>query len=146
LKDATKVLKDQIPRRTFHWKDHLSKFRREVYLDSLSGHYQLKGIGKGGKKFDKLLHPSLYERILAFRERRHVSTVDTGPLFPTKNGDYYQYKNLSNYIVRIIERTELPFVKEWTDRITPHYFRHFYTIYSRQQGGRYFLNSKSSCL
>ncbi|MCG3057101.1 hypothetical protein KZ287_33580, partial [Escherichia coli] len=46
----------------------------DVYLDSLSGHYRLRGAGKGGKRFDKLLHPSLYERILAFRERRHVST------------------------------------------------------------------------
>ncbi|MDW8518287.1 tyrosine-type recombinase/integrase [Priestia flexa] len=118
----------------------------DVYLDSLSGHYRLRGAGKGGKRFDKLLHPSLYERILAFRERRHVSTVlnpsDQGPLFPTKNGDYYQYKNLSNYIVRIIERTELPFVKERTDKITPHYFRHFYAIYSRQQGADIFLIQK----
>ncbi|MES9765395.1 tyrosine-type recombinase/integrase [Priestia megaterium] len=118
----------------------------DVYLDSLSGHYRLRGVGKGGKNFDKLLHPSLYERILAFRERRHVSTAlnssDQGPLFPTKEGDYYQYKNLSNYIVRIIERTELPFVRERNDRITPHYFRHFYAIYSRQQGADIFLIQK----
>ncbi len=118
----------------------------DVYLDSLSGHYRLRGVGKGGKKFDKLLHPSLYERILAFRERRHVSIAlnssDQSPLFPTKNGDYYQYKNLSNYIVRIIERTELPFIKERNDKITPHYFRHFYAIYSRQQGADIFLIQK----
>lgn len=118
----------------------------DVYLDSLSGHYRLRGVGKGGKKFDKLLHPSLYERILAFRERRHVSTAlnssDQSPLFPTKDGDYYQYKNLSNYIVRIIERTELPFIKERNDRITAHYFRHFYAIYSRQQGADIFLIQK----
>ncbi|WP_335577361.1 tyrosine-type recombinase/integrase [Priestia megaterium] len=118
----------------------------DVYLDSLSGHYRLRGVGKGGKKFDKLLHPSLYERILAFRERRHVSIAlnssDQSPLFPTKNGDYYQYKNLSNYIVRIIERTELPFITERNDKITPHYFRHFYAIYSRQQGADIFLIQK----
>ncbi|OHY75272.1 site-specific integrase [Priestia aryabhattai] len=106
-------------------------------------------VGKGGEKFDKLLHPSLYERILTFRERRHVSTAlnsnDQGPLFPTKDGDYYQYKNLSNYIVRIIERTELPFVKERNDRITPHYFRHFYAIYSRQQGADIFLIQIYGC-
>ncbi len=57
---------------------------------TLSVHYRLREVGKGGKKFDKLLHPSLYERILAFRERRHVSTAlnsnDQGPLFPTKDG------------------------------------------------------------
>ncbi|MGE6896720.1 hypothetical protein ABEP17_20845 [Priestia flexa] len=30
LKDATKALKNPIPRKRFHWKDHPSKFRREV--------------------------------------------------------------------------------------------------------------------
>ncbi|MBY0030310.1 site-specific integrase [Priestia aryabhattai] len=119
----------------------------DVYLDSLSGHYRLRGVGKGGKTFDKLLHPSLYERILAFRERRHATSTalnssDKGPLFPTKDGGFYQYKNLSNYIVRIIERTELPFIKERNDRVTPHYFRHFYAIYSRQQGADIFLIQK----
>ncbi len=38
-----------------------------------------------------------------------LNTSDQGPLFPTKDGGYYQYKNLSNYIVRIIERTEVTF-------------------------------------
>ncbi|WP_411861161.1 tyrosine-type recombinase/integrase [Priestia megaterium] len=84
--------------------------------------------------------------MLAFRARRHVSTAlnssDQSPLFPTKDEDYYQYKNLSNYIVRIIERTELPFIRERNDRITPHYFRHFYAIYSQQQGADIFLIQK----
>ncbi|WP_161553968.1 site-specific integrase [Priestia megaterium] len=44
--------------------------------------------------------------------------------------------------MRIIERTELSFVKERNDRITPHYFRHFYAIYSRQQGADIFLIQK----
>ncbi|MUL34452.1 site-specific integrase [Priestia megaterium] len=73
---------------------------------------------------------------------RSLNTSNQGPLFPTKDGGYYQYKNLSNYIVCIIVRTELPFVKERTDRITPHYFRHFYAIYSRQQGADVFLIQK----
>ncbi|NGY89418.1 site-specific integrase [Bacillus megaterium] len=33
-------------------------------------------------------------------------------------------------------------MKERADRITPHYFRHFYAIYSRQQGADIFLIQK----
>ncbi|XIG94835.1 hypothetical protein C1N86_28570 (plasmid) [Priestia aryabhattai] len=62
--------------------------------------------------------------------------------FQPKTEDIINIRTISNYIVRTIERTELPFVKERTDRITPHYFRHFYAIYSRQQGADIFLIQK----
>lgn len=118
----------------------------DLYFDVLSGHYRLRGVGKRDKPFDRLIHQVLYDRILIFRRRRKVSTqidiADKSPLFPTKDGNHYTFKNLSNYIIRMIEKTGLPFVKQRETKITPHSFRHFYAIYSRQQGADIFLIQK----
>ncbi|HWO75559.1 MAG TPA: site-specific integrase [Bacillus sp. (in: firmicutes)] len=119
----------------------------DLYYDVSSGQYRLKGKGKGDKPFDKLISEVLFERIVKYRERRKVSTELTlqgsQPLFPTKDGNFYNYKNLSNYIIRIIEKADLPFLKQRDIKVTPHFFRHFFAIYSRQQGADIFTIQKS---
>lgn len=117
-----------------------------LYLDPLSGHYRLKGVGKRNKPFDKYISPVLFERIVKYRQRRRVNIQinlnDNSPLFPDREGNHYNYKNLSNLISRAIEKSDLPFLSQRKEKVTPHFFRHFYAIYSRQQGADIFLIQK----
>ncbi|UNL92001.1 site-specific integrase (plasmid) [Bacillus subtilis] len=165
---STSISKDEIPNRDLYYhevkqlldyyKDHpinlgllttmamtglrvqeISKAKMcDLYIDPLTGNHRLKGIGKGGTPFDCLIHPINFERIIAFRKRRKMSTTidptDKSPLFATQKGAAYNYKNLSNYISREIQKTNLSFLKHRPTNITPHSFRHFYAIYSRQMG------------
>ncbi|NPC92871.1 site-specific integrase [Bacillus sp. WMMC1349] len=111
---------------------------KDLYYDAISGNYRLRGIGKGGTPFDVLIHPVNFERIMAFRKRRRMSTaldpLDESPLFATQKREQYGYKNLSNFIIREVNKTNLPFLVHRESKITPHSFRHFFAIYSRQMG------------
>lgn len=111
---------------------------KDLYYDALTGKYRLRGVGKGNKQFDCLIHEVNFERIMLFRKRRRMSTnldpTDESPLFATKKHKPYTHKNLSNFVIREIEKTKLPFLQHRESRITPHSFRHFFAIYSRQMG------------
>ncbi|KRT87140.1 MULTISPECIES: site-specific integrase [Bacillus] len=111
---------------------------KDLYYDALSGNYRLRGVGKGGTPFDELIHEVNFERIMAYRKRRRMSTTldptDESPLFATPKGKHYNHKNLSNFIIREVKRTNLPFLNHRESKITPHSFRHFWAIYSRQMG------------
>lgn len=111
---------------------------KDLYIHPKNGRYYLKVIGKNDTPIHALIQEVVYERIIKFRERRGLKTVldptDDRPLFTTRTGKAFNYKYLSNYIIDIIEKTELDFIKTRSDKITPHSFRHFWAIYSRQQG------------
>lgn len=61
-----------------------------------------------------------------------MNSNENSPLISTRNYSAYDYKYLSRYVLDIIDKTELPFLKDREKRITPHFFRHFYAIYSLQ--------------
>ncbi|MFB6499722.1 tyrosine-type recombinase/integrase [Bacillus haynesii] len=111
---------------------------KDLYYDPLTGQYRLRGVGKGDKPFDCLIHLVNFERIMLFRKRRRMSTsldpTDDSPLFATQKRKHYTNKNLSNFVIREIEKTKLPFLQHRESKITPHSFRHFFAIYSRQMG------------
>ncbi|WP_100374755.1 tyrosine-type recombinase/integrase [Bacillus sp. FJAT-45037] len=106
-----------------------------IYQDSSvkEGSYYLKVIGKGGvERHARLMEPTM-RSILRFRKRRGVSCElnpkNREPLFTTNKAHFYSYKYLSNYIIKIIKKSEF----EWLDRkdgnISPHWFRHFFVNY-----------------
>ncbi|WP_066415199.1 tyrosine-type recombinase/integrase [Sutcliffiella cohnii] len=114
-----------------------SKFN-DLYYDSYNRRYWLKVWGKGDKPRELLIFNNVFERIMAFRKRRGLSTVldanDNSPLFTTNKLKAYSPKYLSSYITKIINKTELPFVINRSDSISGHAFRHYFAIYSAQNG------------
>lgn len=113
-----------------------------LYYDSYNGNYWLKVTGKGNKSREILIFNNVFERILAFRNRRRLSTEldpnDKSPLFTTNKLKPYSPKYLSSYIVDIIQKTNLPFIKRRSEKIGPHHFRHYFAIYSAQNGADIF--------
>ncbi|KKI90694.1 integrase [Bacillus sp. SA1-12] len=102
------------------------------------GTFWLKVIGKGNEEGEVKIHDNVMKSILAFRERRGLSTEvslsDHSPLFTTAKNKPYNYKYLSNYLTRIINKADIPFVKHRESPITPHHFRHAFAIISAEQG------------
>ncbi|WP_052947926.1 tyrosine-type recombinase/integrase [Aneurinibacillus tyrosinisolvens] len=98
--------------------------------DAHIGKYFVRVIGKGRKEREAILFHNVFERIQAFRARRGLPTQlnpeDDTPIFTTNKGKAYNYKYLSEYVTRIIEQTDFPFLKHRTSRITPHTFRHYF--------------------
>lgn len=102
------------------------------------GTFWLKIIGKGNEEGEVKIHKNVMKSIIAFRERRGLSTelslADHSPLFTTAKNNAYNFKYLSNYLTRIINKANLPFVKHRDKPITPHHFRHAFAIISAEQG------------
>lgn len=115
-----------------------SKFS-DLYYDAYNGKYWLKVIGKGNKPRELLIFNNVFERIITFRKRRGLSTVldhtNHGPLFTTNKLKPYSPKYLSSYITEIIEKTD---VIRHSGKISGHSLRHYFAIYSAQNGADIF--------
>jgi len=106
-----------------------------AYLD---GDYWLTVMGKGQKERQVLIHPNVMEKIKEFRKRRRLDyKLDSGdhsPIFTTAKGNAYDYKYLSNYLIRKINAADLEFIKMRKKPITPHTLRHGFALISADQG------------
>ena len=113
----------------------------DLYYDAYNGKYWLKIIGKGNKPRELLIFNNVFERIIAFRKRRGLSTKldhnDQSPLFTTNKLKPYSPKYLSSYISDIIQKAKIDVLKH-TGKIGPHHFRHYFAIYSAQNGADIF--------
>ncbi|WP_078557124.1 tyrosine-type recombinase/integrase [Bacillus alkalicellulosilyticus] len=102
------------------------------------GEYWLKVIGKGNEEREVLIHPPVFNSIVAFRRRRGLDTViadnDESYIFTTAKQKPYTFKYLSNYLTKVINNTDLPVVKHRTSPIGPHHFRHAFAITSAELG------------
>lgn len=111
---------------------------KDVTYDYTNGQYWLEGVGKRNVPFLKRLSPVYFERIKAYRKRRKLGTeidaTDHSSLFADRNQAIYSSKNLSNYIIKAILNTNLPFLKGREKKITPHSFRHAFAIYLYREG------------
>jgi len=119
---------------------------KEVSYDASTNAYWIEGIGKRNKRFLKRISPVYFERIKGSRLRRKLSITlsktDESPIFADRNQKHYSTKNLSNYIVKVILDSNLPFLEGRENRITPHSFRHAYAIYLYRQGADLFTIQK----
>ncbi|MDE5055352.1 tyrosine-type recombinase/integrase [Niallia taxi] len=102
------------------------------------GDYWLNVMGKGRKQREVLLHPNIIEEIRLFRIRRKLEfkldPTDDSPIFTTATGKPYNYKYLSNYLTKHMNRADITFIKIRRTPITPHFLRHAYAIISAENG------------
>lgn len=110
----------------------------DVRYNSTMGMCYLNVMGKGNKERMIPLREKTFESIKEFRAARLLtflpSSDDHSPLFPNSKGNQYVPSHLSRYLAKAIERTELDFLREKSNRITPHTFRHAFAIISYKAG------------
>lgn len=110
----------------------------DVKYDSLFGGYYLSVLGKGNKHRSIPLKPKVVESIQNYRAARLLSIdfdeSDNTPLFPTSTGKAFSPSYLAQYLGKAIERTNLPFLKNRSSKITAHTFRHSFAIISHRAG------------
>ncbi|MGG2065505.1 tyrosine-type recombinase/integrase [Bacillus sp. S14(2024)] len=103
----------------------------DLEYDTLRNRYYLYVNTKGDSERIVPINKAVFERIIAFRIRRRLPTElgikHGGTIFQTKNHTAYKENYLSQYITKIIKETNLSFTKN--EKITPHFFRHFYVQY-----------------
>ncbi|MFV5170628.1 tyrosine-type recombinase/integrase [Bacillus cereus] len=103
----------------------------DLEYDNIRGRYYLTVDTKGDNERIVSINKEIFNRIVAFRIRRRLTTdignKNGGTIFQTKNHTAYRENYLSQYISKIIKDTKLPFTENI--RITPHFFRHFYVQY-----------------
>jgi site-specific recombinase XerD len=82
-----------------------------------------------------------------FRKIRGVKTVldskDTSPLFVNADGNQYRNSYLSRYINKALQRTGLECVENRVNPISPHTFRHCFSIISYHSGADFHKISRS---
>ncbi|MFC0273607.1 tyrosine-type recombinase/integrase [Metabacillus herbersteinensis] len=102
------------------------------------GDYWLKVIGKGNEERECLILEEVLESITLFRERRGLKTIlntnDESPIFTTAKNKQYHFKYLSNYLTNIINKADIPLIRNRNTPLTAHFFRHSYAIISDEQG------------
>nr|WP_281177271.1 site-specific integrase [Peribacillus loiseleuriae] len=76
--------------------------------------------------------------IRMFRYARGMKPLDQAapesPLFTTNTGRAYSPSYLSQYLTKIIQESELPFLNHRSSLIGPHTFRHAFAIISHLNG------------
>ncbi|OUM90425.1 tyrosine-type recombinase/integrase [Parageobacillus thermoglucosidasius] len=111
---------------------------KDLKFDTISGGYYLDILGKGNKRRQVPLREKTVESIRLFRKARglkDIGEIDTEePLFTTNQGRPYSPSYLSQYLKKVIYQTDLPFLKNLSLQITPHTFRHSFSIISRLSG------------
>ncbi|WP_035432189.1 tyrosine-type recombinase/integrase [Bacillus sp. UNC322MFChir4.1] len=103
----------------------------DLEYDALRDRYYLYVNTKGDSERIVPINKAVFERIIGFRIRRRLpielGIKNGGTIFQTKNHTAYKENYLSQYITKIIKETGLSFTKN--EKITPHFFRHFYVQY-----------------
>ncbi len=106
----------------------------DLQYDSLSNGYYLNVLGKGNKRRQIPLREKSLDSILMFRKARGleelVAAKKTSPLFTTNTGKPYTPSYLSQYLTKMIKRTDLPFLSFRSSQVGPHTFRHSFAIIS----------------
>ncbi|WP_369903536.1 tyrosine-type recombinase/integrase [Bacillus manliponensis] len=103
----------------------------DLEYDTIRDRYYLYVNTKGNSERIVPINKEVFRRIVDFRVRRRLSVQlgieNGGTIFQTKHHTVYKENYLSQYITKIIKETNLPFTKD--EKITPHFFRHFYVQY-----------------
>ncbi|PEC50897.1 hypothetical protein COJ46_01465 [Bacillus sp. AFS077874] len=124
---------------TAKWKD-ISKDHRG---------YWLKIMGKGRKEREVYIMDYVFDALVEFRKRKglgiELDSLDDSYLILTSKMKPYSPNHLSKFVSEMISRTKLPFLQHHTrhGKISAHFFRHFYAIFSRENGADIYSISTS---
>ncbi|MFB7142789.1 tyrosine-type recombinase/integrase [Gottfriedia sp. NPDC056225] len=124
---------------TAKWKD-ISKDHRG---------YWLKIMGKGRKEREVYLMDYVFDEIVKLRKRKglviDLDSLDDSHLILTSNMKPYSPNHLSKFVSEMISRTMFPFLQHHSrnGKISAHFFRHFYAIFSRENGADIYSISTS---
>lgn len=108
---------------------------KDLKFDSILQQHFLDVLGKGNKRRLIPLRERTYKAIQDFRKTRGLLPLEEAApddtLFCTNTKRAYSPSYLAQYIRKQIAQTNLPFLKERANPITPHTFRHAFAIISR---------------
>ncbi|MBU8908265.1 tyrosine-type recombinase/integrase [Desertibacillus haloalkaliphilus] len=115
----------------------------DLYYNSSVGGFYLQVIGKGNVPRRAYIMGPTLQRIKEFRECRgfshEINPNDDSPLLPNRQRDFYNYKYLSNYVVKIIKAAgesgdpRLEWIKHKEKQVSPHWFRHYFVTISEKK-------------
>lgn len=120
---------------------------KDLQYDSIAASYTLSFRAKGNKQRIVPIKNKVYKAIVEYRKARGLGTVlstnDSSPLLPNAYGNAYTSSYLSKYIKASILRTNLAFLENRENPITPHTFRHAFAVISYQSGADIYTIQKS---
>lgn len=110
----------------------------DLQYDSINGGYYLNVFGKGNKRRQVPLKEKTLKSIRIFRDTRGLDDVSIAdkqkPLVTTNTGKAYTPSYLSQYLTKMINESNLPFLVHRSSPIGPHTFRHAFAIISHKSG------------
>lgn len=110
----------------------------DLQYDSINGGYYLNILGKGNKRRQVPLKEKTLQSIHMFRDARGLRDLTVAskcsPLFTTNTGKAYTPSYLSQYLTKMIQDSNLPFLMHRSSPIGPHTFRHAFAIISHKSG------------
>jgi site-specific recombinase XerD len=108
----------------------------DLQYDSINGGYYLDVLGKGNKRRQIPLKEKTLHSIRLFRSARGLKDLTVAgresPLFTTNTGKAYTPSYLSQYLTKMINETNLPFLLHRSSPVGPHTFRHAFAIISHK--------------
>lgn len=108
----------------------------DLQYDSINGGYYLNIFGKGNKWRQVPLKEKTFRSIRMFRRARGLTELKVAkresPLFTTNTGKAYTPSYLSQYLTKMIQESNLPFLMHRSSPIGPHTFRHAFAIISHK--------------
>lgn len=111
---------------------------RDLQYDSINEGYYLDVLVKGNKRRQVPLKEKVLNSIRLFRDARGLEDLSVAgkgsPLVTTNTGKAYTPSYLSQYLTKMIQETNLPFLLHLSSPIGPHTFRHAFAIISHKSG------------
>lgn len=105
-----------------------------------NGEYWLRVDTKGSKEREVLIFKYVFDAWCELRNIREMPSIidhaDDSHIFVSYNHKPYSYNYLSKFVSKIIKRTGFNFLQanNRNGKLSPHYFRHFFAIYSMENG------------
>lgn len=120
---------------------------KDLKYDFINGSYYLDILGKGNKRRQVPLREKTLDSIKMFRYARGLNKLEfadgNDPLFSTNTKKGYSPSYLAQYVTKQVQKTKLPFVLQHPSSMSPHIFRHAFTIISFKSGADVYKLMKS---
>ncbi|WP_282156018.1 tyrosine-type recombinase/integrase [Cytobacillus gottheilii] len=111
---------------------------RDLKYDSINNSYYLNVLGKGNKRRQVPLREKTLNSIKMFRYARGLDKIEVAagnePLFSTNSTKAYSPSYLAQYVAKQIKKTKQAFVINHPSTLSPHIFRHAFSIISYKSG------------